>query len=210
MRAATSTGCAGTPRAARRWGSGSHTTASGTTGQARRRTRRAVHSRAVPPRRTADLKLIALAAPPAKKTSGMTCEIQVTYGIAARALPVVRRPWAYDRTGIVQCWTTTRTIPKTRRTSMKRSRGAGAAGARCGAGGSMVRDTGAAFAVSAAGVVNPRAGVGGFGTPGSEAPGCAGSRSHGPVEHVKRLAAALPGAATRSLLPIMGDPLPPG
>jgi hypothetical protein len=35
-----------------------------------------------------------LAAPPAKKTSGMTWLIQVTSGTPASALPVLSLPWA--------------------------------------------------------------------------------------------------------------------
>ena len=75
------TGPSGSPMRSRRCGSGTHTAARGSTGQASRRSRSPSHTVVVadvsPCRRRRAVRLIAAAAPPAKKTNGMTCPIQV-------------------------------------------------------------------------------------------------------------------------------------
>jgi len=109
-----------------RYGSASQTAASGMTGRPIRWRRSATHADVAPGpgRRRRASRLIAAAAPAAKKISGMTCATQVIAQPApvASAFAVERTPSSYDTTGISQCKHTIVMIAVARSRSMNRSR----------------------------------------------------------------------------------------
>src|SRR5699024_2371835 len=100
--------------------------ARGTTGQARRRNRRAYQAETLTPFSEAVRLLRKWAAPPTKKINGITCDTQVTAKppsavrtLLASSVPV---PSSTARTGSHQCCRTTSTMTRSRTTSRKRSR----------------------------------------------------------------------------------------